>query len=68
LVPGGKKGVVGIVYGGNLAGDPDREIIAYRKTGQRANAAFAGKRLLPLAFQITAQGGDGIVTDNDRVF
>jgi len=68
LVPGRKKRVVEIVDGGNLTGNPDREILAEGKTGQRADTTFAGKGLLPLAFQIIPQRGNGIIADNDCVF
>ena len=45
-----------MVDGGHLSSDMHREFIVKRKTSQRTDAALTLNGLLPLGFQVDAQG------------
>ncbi len=61
-----EKGIGGAVDLGDLAGDPDGKSLPEREAGQRADAAFARGGPLPLAFQLRAERGNGVVSQDDR--
>ena len=52
----------------HLTGNMNRKIFRQFEPGQWTYAAFPRKGSLPLLLQVTSQGRNGVVTDNDRIF
>ncbi len=59
-----EEGIGGAIDLGDLAGDPDGEPLPEREAGQRGHAAFARGGAVPLAFQLGAERGNGVVSQD----